>query len=1021
MPARAASEAKLPDSMFKAMQTVLDVLFAQTDEDGRDISEMYHDLVPKRSLPDYYKVIKTPMAMNPVQNAVKKRNYSSFAGFVRDCAQIFHNAKVYNRPGSSIYEDAVTLENVLQIELRRLKTEGIIDEKDSQLPDLGPIPPPSPAESGSQEPAEDDSAADDDEEEEPEDEEEDSSRRKTRRRRPAPKRGSTVDEDEDNNFDPRPKRGRPPKNDTPAELRIKNIMKGLRKARDEEGHLRVTAFERLPDAKQLPDYYETIKNPIALDVIKRKILRREYRTVEQFEADIRLMCENAKTYNEDDSDIFKDASAILDELSELAEAEKARNDSDFGAPVETVSRVGAGKHSRFPLKSIEHKGDQYVVGDWVHITNPNDLSKPTVAQIFRMWEDAEGQKWINACWYFRPEQTVHPYDQKFYEHEVLKTGQYRDHLIGQVFNKCFVMFFTRYSRGRPRGIGKRQVYVCESRYNADDKTFSKIKTWNRCIPEELRGGVEYEMDLFDKQVIPRKGPSPIAHLLPPSSDEEDDLPEPKGNPDVGPPAIGAVYRSSQQYNASPPFEPTPPPQRSVSAHPAPAAAKPAAPEPQSADYHENLSMTQMYKQAHAAAAQVPASPQPPAHHPASATPAHHHHQPQHRPAPATPHSMAAGPHYAGHVPMMRPGPAHQQQQQPYTPAQHPPMPHTLVPNMYPVQPQLHPQQQQHPQYSPHPQQALALPPPQPQMYASPQQGYVHPQHQLHQQPPPPQVIHHHIPPPQQQQQQYQQQHVQYSPHPQQQQQHMQYAPQPLPPQHMAPQYAPMATPVHHHHQHPLPPQPQMQMQYAPPPPPPQQMHHVPPPPPPQQQQQQHQLMRGYSQQQQQQQQPVVQHQLQQQQQPIYHQPQQQHQQQQHHSSPAPIPPSTFILPDSTTSGIPESIAQQFLRDDEGRILWFSVPPMEATTSVSGITTDSVSGGIVGSGSTVVGAGGPSHSLEYLARRKELLERKRARREEREKLILEEKRRAERVRRKESRAVEEALGKVLRVWEKQLKV
>ena len=75
--------------------------------------------------------------------------------------------------------------------------------------------------------------------------------------------------------------------------------------------------------------------------------------------------------------------------------------------------------------------------------------------------------------------------------------------------------------------------------------------------------------------------------------------------------------------------------------------------------------------------------------------------------------------------------------------------------------------------------------------------------------------------------------------------------------------------------------------------------------------------------------------------------------------------------------------------------------------------------VVGGG--VGGAGGPSHSLEYLARRKELLERKRVRREEREKLVLEEKRRMGMVKRKESRAVEEALGKVLRVWEKQLKV
>ena len=34
---------------------------------GRDISQVFHDLIPKRALPDYYKVIKHPQAMNPVQ------------------------------------------------------------------------------------------------------------------------------------------------------------------------------------------------------------------------------------------------------------------------------------------------------------------------------------------------------------------------------------------------------------------------------------------------------------------------------------------------------------------------------------------------------------------------------------------------------------------------------------------------------------------------------------------------------------------------------------------------------------------------------------------------------------------------------------------------------------------------------------------------------------------------------------------------------------------------------------------
>ncbi|KAF8464117.1 Bromodomain-containing protein, partial [Kalaharituber pfeilii] len=349
--------------------------------------------------------------------------------------------------------------------------------------------------------------------------------------------------------DPRRKRGRPPRVDTPMECRIKNIMKGLRKCKDEHGNMRVAAFERLPDAKQFPDYYQEIKNPIALDGIRKRIKRREYKSVEQFEVDIRQMCENAKDYNRDDSQIFRDAVALEEELANLAEAEKARDDSEFQGGAEPNSRQGVNKQMRIPLKSIEHKGETYVIGDWVHIINPNDLSKPTVAQVYRTWEDSDGQKWINACWYYRPEQTVHRYDRRFYEHEVVKTGQYRDHQIDEVLDKCFVMFFTRYSRGRPKGIGNRQVYVCESRYNEAEKHFNKIKTWKSCIPDEVRGQ-DYEMDLFEKQEPLKKFPSPIAHLLPPNATETDPIPEAKMGAENAPPIVGAVFKRPRGPNVS---------------------------------------------------------------------------------------------------------------------------------------------------------------------------------------------------------------------------------------------------------------------------------------------------------------------------------------------------------------------------------------------------------------------------------------------------------------------------------------
>lgn len=188
-----------------------------------------------------------------------------------------------------------------------------------------------------------------------------------------------------------------------------------------------------------------------------------------------------------------------------------------------------------------------ISGDWIHIVNPNDPNKPTVAQIFRTWKDPDGQVWINACWYYRPEQTVHWVEKKFYEKEVVKTGQYRDHNIDEVLGKCFVMFFTRYSRGRPKGIdeAKCPIYVCESRYNETEKHFNKIKTWKSCIPDEVRGQ-DYELDPFEKQRPLPKLKSPIEHLLPADAKEGDPLPEATMGVENAPPVIGAVFKRARR-------------------------------------------------------------------------------------------------------------------------------------------------------------------------------------------------------------------------------------------------------------------------------------------------------------------------------------------------------------------------------------------------------------------------------------------------------------------------------------------
>lgn len=85
----------------------------------------------------------------------------------------------------------------------------------------------------------------------------------------------------------------------------------------------------LPDPKELPDYYETIAKPVSLKqievclhrmrpnvraelTIQDRMIQRTYQTYQEFYDDLGLMCRNAMTYNEDESEVFKDAQHILE-------------------------------------------------------------------------------------------------------------------------------------------------------------------------------------------------------------------------------------------------------------------------------------------------------------------------------------------------------------------------------------------------------------------------------------------------------------------------------------------------------------------------------------------------------------------------------------------------------------------------------------------------------------------------------------------------------------------------------------
>lgn len=72
----------------------------------------------------------------------------------------------------------------------------------------------------------------------------------------------------------------------------------------------IDPFIKLVPRAQYPDYYIIITSPVAMDTIKKKINKEEYQSLKEFRDDIRLLCNNARTYNEDGSLLFQDANDI---------------------------------------------------------------------------------------------------------------------------------------------------------------------------------------------------------------------------------------------------------------------------------------------------------------------------------------------------------------------------------------------------------------------------------------------------------------------------------------------------------------------------------------------------------------------------------------------------------------------------------------------------------------------------------------------------------------------------------------
>lgn len=84
-----------------------------------------------------------------------------------------------------------------------------------------------------------------------------------------------------------------------------------------DGHNLAEIFLRLPSKKLYADYYKVIQRPTAISQIRKHISQERFDSFEAFLDEVKLMCANAKTYNEEGSWVYEDAEEIEEYVNSL--------------------------------------------------------------------------------------------------------------------------------------------------------------------------------------------------------------------------------------------------------------------------------------------------------------------------------------------------------------------------------------------------------------------------------------------------------------------------------------------------------------------------------------------------------------------------------------------------------------------------------------------------------------------------------------------------------------------------------
>lgn len=164
-------------------------------------------------------------------------------------------------------------------------------------------------------------------------------------------------------FSPKPVLNSPVPTTVPSKKLMEGILDKLQK-KDTYG-----AFSEPVDPKQLPDYYDIIKDPMDFGTMRTRIASGYYTSLEPFQGDIFTICRNAMRYNARDTIYYRQARSIHDAARRILESLKAnRFVLEMDDEVEPKQKAGVlsapRSHKKQPLDKtwFEHTGSDYISG-----------------------------------------------------------------------------------------------------------------------------------------------------------------------------------------------------------------------------------------------------------------------------------------------------------------------------------------------------------------------------------------------------------------------------------------------------------------------------------------------------------------------------------------------------------------------------------------------------------------------------------------------------------------------------------